>query len=71
MQHVYILSLWYTLELQILSHQQHFLCLNTRGQQHAGYSRWGGFSCVEHRAQPSSVRCATLIKGYIINGAHI
>lgn len=42
-QGLYILSLRYTLELQELSFQHHLLCLNTRGQQHAGHPHWGGF----------------------------
>lgn len=40
---LYIQSPRYTLELQKLSSQHHFLCLDTRGQQHAGHSHWGGF----------------------------
>lgn len=40
---LYIQSPRYTLQLQKLSSQHHLLCLDTRGQQHAGHSHWGGF----------------------------
>lgn len=39
----YIQSPRYALQLQKLSFQHHLLCLDTRGQQHAGHSHWGGF----------------------------
>lgn len=40
---LYIQSPRYTLQLQKLSSQHHLLGLDTRGQQHAGHSHWGGF----------------------------
>ncbi len=56
MQHVYILSLWYTLQLQSLSLQQHLLCLNTRGQQQARHSHWGGLLNIESSLPQSYVQ---------------
>lgn len=49
---LYIQSTRYTLQLQKLSSQHHLLCLDTRGQQHAGHSHWGGFRRWEGKQSP-------------------